>query len=397
MSDNGQQPPSNGAPEPTQRKTLREIAEEAYDEVLDAAESDEEPGAGEDHVDDGAQPRDGRGRFAPKTPGAEPGEQPAQGPAPTDQSTAPQPQDGQQPAAQARSTEAPANWSEQDRQMFGKLPQEAQAFLLKRHGDMEADYTRKAQASAAAVSFAQGLSPVFNTPAIAENLKAAGWSAADAIKEWAGFHLRAIHPDPRVRTGLVAEMIQRLNVDPAALAMSRQAPAGPTPQLSEKDLADPAIRYFADHVGRTLQDVQALRGELDNMRRQEAERLSEESHQRTLWSIDQYAKEKDAQGNLLRPYFDAVLPQMIELFRADPDRDMGEAYQTALWMNQDVRTRLVQAERQTVEQRHSTQRATQAVRSNIRGRTNPVSAPAEQQGRKSLRDTLEAAADEVGI
>jgi hypothetical protein len=395
MSDQGR-PPPNGADEP--RKSLRDIAEEAYDEVLDAAESDEEQGDAEQDVDDGTQPRDAQGRFVARTPEAQPGEaeQPS-APSPEDQSTAPQPQQPQ-PAAPASSTEAPANWSEQDRQMFGKLPQEAKTFLLKRHQDMEADYTRKAQASAAAVSFAQGLSPVFTTPAIAENLKAAGWSASDAIKEWAGFHLRAINPDPRVRAGLVAEMIQRLNVDPAAFAMmSRQAPAGVTPQLSEADLKDPAIRYFADHVGRTLQDVQALRGELETMRRQEAERLSEESQARTRWGIDQFASEKDGQGNLLRPYFDAVLPQMIELFRADPDRDMGEAYQTALWMNQEVRQRLVAAERQTVEQQQGNRRAAQAVRSNIRGRTNPVSAPAEQQGKRSLRDTLEQAADEVGI
>jgi hypothetical protein len=394
MSDQGgQQPPNNDRP-----RSLREVAEAAYDEVLDASDADEQSGDGEEHVDDGTQPRDANGRFAPRTPGEEPGEaEVVEPPSPADQSTAQQPQDGQQPAPQGSSTDAPANWSEQDRQMFGKLPQEAKTFLLQRHTAMEADYTRKAQASASAVAFAQGLSPVFNEPAIAANLREAGWSAQDAIKEWAGFHLRAIHPDPRVRAGLIAEMSQRLGVDPAALAMSRQAPTGQAPQLSEQDLKDPAIRYFADHVGKTVQEVQALRGELNAMRQRAANEAAQESHQRTLWGIDQFAKEKGPDGKPLRPHFDAVMPQMIELFRADPDRDLQEAYSTALWMNQDVRGRLVAAERQTVEQKHSAARAAQAARSNIRGRTSPVSAPAGQQGKMSLRDTLEAAADEVGI
>ncbi len=51
-------------------------------------------------------------------------------------------------------------------------------------------------------------------------------------------------------------------------AKSRSGPAG---QLSEEDLKDPAIRFFADNIGKTLSDVAALRGQFEQMQRSAAE------------------------------------------------------------------------------------------------------------------------------
>src|SRR5688572_17361777 len=45
------------------------------------------------------------------------------------------------PAVEAQ--EAPQHWPADKREMFAKLPSEAQRLLLDRHKEMEADYTRK--------------------------------------------------------------------------------------------------------------------------------------------------------------------------------------------------------------------------------------------------------------
>jgi hypothetical protein len=67
-------------------------------------------------------------------------------------------------------------------------------------------------------------------------------------------------------------------------------------------------------------------------------------------------------------------------------------------MHSDTRQGLLQRERQSIEQRQSDQRAAQQVRSNTRGRTSPVAPPPRPEGQKrSLRETLEAAADQVGL
>jgi len=100
----------------------------------------------------------------------------------------------------------------------------------------------------------------------------------------------------------------------------------------------------------------------------------------------------------LHPHFDAVLPHIIELFKANPQRDLREAYETAVWMDSQTRSGLLQRERQSVAQQQSAQRAAQQVRSNTRGRTSPVAPPPRPEGQKrSLRETLEAAADQVGL
>ncbi len=123
MSDqsqtNGAAPPASAEqPQNQPPPSLREIAEAAYDEVLDDAASPGEPG----QLDDGGQPRDAHGRFAPKD--AKPGEQ-STDPAPKENSEAssdakptdPAPRDGS-------SNQPPQHWSEQDRQAFAKLPAE---------------------------------------------------------------------------------------------------------------------------------------------------------------------------------------------------------------------------------------------------------------------------------
>jgi hypothetical protein len=261
---------------------------------------------------------------------------------------------------------------------------------------MEGDYQRRVQANAAAAQFTQSLSPIFNDPMIAGSMRESNMSAQQAIGEWASMHRRAISPDMRDRVVLWHEIGQRMGLDPAAVygGQSRQGPQG---QLSEADLKDPAIAYFADHVSRTVQEVQALRGQIVSMQQAESQKANAEALKVTRWGIDSFAEEKGQDGKPLRPDFDTVLPQIIELFTLDPNRDLREAYSQALWMNPATRERLVAAERNTVQQQQSNQRARQAGRLNTRGVTSPVSKPAPAAGSMSLRDTLEQAADDIGF
>jgi hypothetical protein len=201
-------------------------------------------------------------------------------------------------------------------------------------------------------------------------------------------------PNPQVRQQLLMELAQRMGLDPAAGGASRQGAQG---QLSEDDLKDPAIRYFADHIGQTQSQMQALRGEMQRMANSVAERQQQEVLKVTRWSIDSFADEKDAQGQLKHPHFDAVLPTMIELYRANPQRDLQEAYEMAVWATPDIRSKLIAADRQTAEQQRSNERAKLAVRGNVRGVTSPVSRPAGDGKPKGLRATIEAAADEAGM
>lgn len=384
---------SNGAasqePE-TPRQSLREIAEAAYDEAIDDAGPD---GEGDEPAAPGQEgrARDNLGRFAAADQQAKPGEQ-SNDPAPQ---TDPKASDGAKPADPAPgSNQPPQHWPEQDRQTFAKLDPAGQQFLLRRHSEMERDYQAKTQAAATAVQFTQSIAPIFQDPLISGSLQQARISPYEAIGQWAGFHRRAMDPNPQVRQELLMEMAQRMGLDPAVGGASRQGLQG---QLSEDDLKDPAIRYFADHIGKTQSQMQALRGEMQRMANSVAERQQQEVLKVTRWSIDSFADEKDAQGQLKHPHFDTVLPTMIELYRANPERDLQEAYDMAVWATPAIRSQLIAADRQTAEQQRANERAKLAVRGNVRGVTSPVSRPSGDGKAKGLRAAIEAAADEAGM
>jgi hypothetical protein len=383
---NGAPVEPNGAAEPP-RPSLREIAEAAYDQM-------EQPDGGEPSGQP-TQPRDSLGRFQPK--GGEPGEAapPPDGTQPREDGQKPQEPHPAAPAAQppaASSSEAPANWSAADRETFAKLAPEAQQFLLRRHSEMEGDYQRRVQANARAADFVNALEPVFRDPVIYGALQQNNLGPQEAIAQWASFHKRAVSPNVQDRVQLLFELADRMQVDPAVFAPSPAA----TPALSQQDLADPAIRFFADHIGRTTNEVQQLRAALNGIQQAATSRQEQELIRHNRENINAIAEEKGPDGKLLRPDFDEVLEQIVELFQTNPQRDLREAYETARWMHPEVRKRLVAAERASVEQQAANKRAAQAVRSNVRGVTSPVSKPADT-GKKGLRAALEGAADEVGF
>lgn len=374
------QTPATEVEEKPQPSSLRETIEAAYDEAPspDAGQSDRQ--------------RDNLGRFAPKER-SEPGV--AEPRAPSPDKPIVEAQRRPEPAPEGSSTQPPEHWSAEFKADFTKLPPEGQAILLNRHREMEADYTRKLQATNGAVGIVQSLAPVFNDPVIAGSLMQEGMNAVEAIQQWGAFHKQALSHDVRDRINLLVDLSQRMGLDPARLfaTPSQQPP----PQIPQEDWNDPAVRYFADHLGRTTSDLQALRGELQAMRQAEARQREQETVEQTRWGIDTFADEKAANGAPLRPYFDAVLPQIIELFQANPDRDLNEAYEFAVWANPETRRHMLAAQNQHAQNANAAERARLAVRGNTRGMTSPVSKPNAKTGNGSLRDLIEASADEVGL
>jgi hypothetical protein len=356
--------------------------EDAYDDVIEAADADEPAGQDE-------RTRDSLGRFV-----AKPGEQ-SQDPAPKP-ITETQPK-APEPAPQGSSTQVPDHWSAEFKADFLKLPPEGQSILLNRHREMEADYTRKSQASAGAVSFAQALEPVFSDQVIQKSLQEAGMNVVQAIHEWGGFHKRAMSPEVKDRVELLVDLTQRMGLDPArifvALAGNRQGP-----ELSPEDLNDPAIQYFANKLGETTSDLQAVRADIARMREAEVAARQEWVKEGYLAQINAFGEEKDAHGNLAHPYLDAVMEQLHELYSINPQRDLAEAYKLAVRMNDAVYQHTLEADRARSSGQDSAQRARQAMRGNTRGLTAPVAKPnSNANGSSGLRGVLESTADEIGL
>lgn len=402
--------PTNG-PLPS----LRDIAEAAYDEVEQAAAEQDQPsseagadqgpgpGADEETLAEGSQPRDKSGRWVSKAGEPQPGVavEPLD-PAPKapkvseTQAAKPDPAAAQAP----RSNQAPEHWSAEDKATFAKLQPEGQAFLLKRHGEMEAEFTRKSQASAGAVQFTQALAPVFTDPHVAGMLKKEGTSPVQAIQQWAQFYKMGNSERQEDKFTLLVDLTQRMGLDPARIfaALQNQSPPVP-PGLPPEAMQDPAVRFIADHLGRTTNDLNALKGELQAIRAQEQKAREDMGVRSARQGIDGFADEKGADGRPLRPYFDAVLPIVIDLFKVNPNRELAEAYETACWAHPEVRKQLLAAEQHRAQSANDLAKARAAVRGNTRGVTAPAVRPpgADGPSKGSLRDAIERSADEVGF
>lgn len=397
--------------------SLRDIAEQAYDDLEANAEAEaaaepspgpegpEGEGGAEEPLAPDGRPRDKQGRWVSKSE-AQPGEaiepldpaprkpiQKAQTP-PTDPAVAAPPQ------AASRSNQVPEHWSAEDKATFAKLPQEGQAFLLRRHGEMEAEFTRKSQATAGAVQFAQALAPVFNDPHIAGTLRQAGIHPVQAVQEWASWHKLGTSPRQEDKFHLLVNLTQRMGLDPARIfsALSNQPPPSPM-GLSEEDLKDPAVRLFADHIGKTQSEIQALRSEFQRQQQAASQARVEWGVRNARSGIDGFADEKSKDGRPLRPYFDAVLPLIIDMYKANPGRDLAEAYDTACWAHPEVRKHMLAAEHYRTQSQNDVARARIAQRGNTRGASAPVARPngADGPSKGGLRDAIERSADEVGF
>ena len=396
---------SQNAPPPS----LRDIAEQAYDDLENPVEAEapaegpgpSEEGASEEPLADGSRPRDKQGRWVSKSEGSQPGEaiEPLD-PAPKPKlETQKPPVDPAAAPPAARSNQAPEHWSAEDKATFAKLPQEGQAFLLKRHGEMEAEFTRKSQASAGAVQFTQALAPVFNDPQIAKSLQQAGVHPVQAIHEWANWHRMGTSEQQSDKFKLLVDLTQRMGLDPARIFSALSNPPPNQMGLSEEDLKDPAVKYIADHLGKTTNEITTLRGELQRMQHAEQTARQEWAFRNARQGIDGFADEKSKDGRPLHPHFDAVLPQLIEMFKVNPQRNMVEAYETACWANPEVRKQLLQAEQFRTQSQNDIAKARLAVRTNTRGITAPVARPngADGPSKGGLRDAIERSADEVGF
>jgi hypothetical protein len=398
-------PDTNNGAAPSQ-PSLREIAEQAYDDIESGAEEAEAEAEAEAPAEEPLaqddRPRDKAGRWVAKSPEAQPGEAiapPKADPAPKAPTTEPRAAVPDPAAAEAaRSNQAPEHWSAEDKATFAKLPQEGQAFLLKRHGEMEAEFTRKAQASAGAVQFTQSLAPVFNDRRVQQSLQQMGINPTQAIQEWAGLHVRAMSPNQQDKFNVLVDLTERMGLDPARIfsALNRSSiPEG----LAEADLKDPAVKFFADKLGQTTNELNTLRNEQRQRWAQLDQARADMGQQNAKAGIDSFADEKGPDGKPLRPHFDAVLPILLDLYRANPARNLVEAYDQACWAHPDVRKQLLAAEQQRVQSRHDVEKAKIAQRGNTRGLTSSAVRPPGHAGpsQGSLRDAIEHSAEEVGF
>jgi hypothetical protein len=179
--------------------------------------------------------------------------------------------------------EPPQHWSEADRSMFGTLTDEAKAFLLRRHREMEGDYTRKTQEHASAVKVGQAALSTID-PEIRTQLTAVGVNDEQFVKNLIGYHKQSMtHPEDFVR-----QIVSNLKLDPAKVFPPANAEGGGTPAPKPSDPVAQRLEAIEGHLTRDIQTRQ------------------QQVFEQARTELQTFAEAKGADGQPLRPHYDKV-------------------------------------------------------------------------------------------
>lgn len=352
-------------PDEPKTKSIDEVMQEAWDTTMgEAAES---------------LPDENQHLFVETDD--KPTEKPAAEPAtvvdtPVTEPVSENPASDEAPVPLGDTSSPPQHWSETDKSMFATLPQEGKDFLLRRHRDMEGDYTRKTQENAAAVKIGQAVAAEID-PAVRNQLQVNNISDDQFIKNLISFH-RFSMADP---VGFVKTVMTNLRLDPAQVL-------GTKPQESQ---APP------DPINTRLAAIESHLTKESQTRQQRA--INEAKTE-----LQKFAEMKDDAGALRHPHLETVKMTMGRLMSVDPSLDLESAYDVAVYRDPELRKTIPVATPAAaapvavdMDKVRRGEEAARAAKANKKGSGNGATSGPATPARMTLQEALAAAADEVGL
>lgn len=281
-------------------------------------------------------------------------------------------------------TEAPAHWSQADKEWLAAFPAEHQTAVLNRFKQMEAGFTPKLQRLAQYEREYQGVPELF-VP-FAEQMRQANITPAHVINAWyqAEKDLKEGRGPQRV-----ANIIKAYGVDPGEVARLLTDPAPAAPQQHQQVQLPPALQEKLDRLERN---------DFERTARAQQEGLSRAQQQ-----IDTFANQRDDKGNLAHPFFADIEEDMRALAQVDlaagRPPDLSNLYDRAVYANPTTRSKLLALQKETEAKQAAAERKAKADAAQRAGKSvtgspgGGQSQQAKPQG-GSLRAQLEAAAAE---
>lgn len=277
------------------------------------------------------------------------------------------------------SVTAPEHWKAEDRDMFEKLPEEAKGFVLGRHKEMEADYTRKTQDIADTRKNWERVSQAFSP--YRDELKSQGLDEAAAVPLLiqsytdAQKFLQTFKANPRQA---IENLARQHNVDLSQVDM-------------DDDYTDPQVAELRQQNYQLQQRLNGIEQNLTN-----AERAQINA------TIEGFKNTKDEQGNLKYPHFDAVRHLMAPL--VNQGKSMEEAYNEAMWSHPDARSELLKKEQERLREDERKKQEEMRKKSEAARKAQGTKFPAGSVDSKgadlsdlSLGDHLKANAAKAGV
>jgi hypothetical protein len=313
-------------------------------------------------------------------------------------------------ADKAATKEPPANWPAADKVAFKALPEPAQQFLLKRHKDMEADYTKKTQAISDLKKEYEPVDQLFAP--YKDTMRAKGFSPRTLIEAWANVE-KELASGPERAVKIVQGLVTGYKIPVEKIAAALGIKAAPAQQVEpgadgKLPAVDPAAAKIelppeiVAELSEIKREIAATKGErVAVAQRQEFERGAKIEQE-----IEDFKGAKDEKGNLLHPHFDEVYDHMVALAQAkvalkQPMPPYKELYETAVWANPSTREQVRTAEQQAADKKRADEAraktaAAKRASASVTGAPGAGQAPSGRRGGElSLREQLLEAAEEA--
>lgn len=200
--------------------------------------------------------------------------------------------------------EAPIHWAAEDRETFDSAPRETQEFILRRHKEMEADYTRKTQETAEARKRGEQFNEVLAP--YREQFSLQGMDDVGAVRQLATIYGQ-LQQNP---AETVAWLAQQYGVD-----LSQ-------PEQGE---VDPAIQVLQDKISG-----------VETLITQQNQTANQQAQQQIQTQISDFAQLKDEAGNIKHSHFEAVKEQMGQLVGSGIASDLDDAYAKAVQLHPEL-------------------------------------------------------------
>lgn len=312
-------------------------------------------------------------------------------------------------AKPADSKGPPENWSASDKAMFKLQSAEAQDFLLRRHRQMEADYTKKLAPLADLKKEYEPVQQLF-APYV-DVLKQKGLTPQTVIRRWADVETALANGKG---IDIISGLVKGYGIDKAALGKALGFTSTPSgePGTDPTKTADPAGGNTPQPIAlppELANELRDLRARLDaqEQTRQNAQAQAARDREAKVESdITNFKSAANPQGELLHPYYEEVEPAMIALASSyvaskQPIPALEELYETAVWANPSTRAALLASQKQA-EQLKANEEARAKAASARRAASSVTGAPGSGQssrpvrGELSLREQLAEAAADLG-
>lgn len=251
----------------------------------------------------------------------------------------------------------PGHWSDEDREIFNAIPEDARDWVLKRD--------TAAQEAAAEREKYTALEKVLAPHR--EQFARAGQDEATVVNQLLAAQ-RFLQTNP---ADAVQWLAQSAGVDLSQLVR----PAASTEEPDE--WVDPQIQSLQQRLDEQNKALAALQ----TQQQQERETAY-------LSQVQAFADQKTPEGDLLHPHLESAMPAMTALLQSQQAATLAEAYEKAIWMTPEIREKIM-ADNRTAEAQEKTKRAKRAKRAGREVKSE--AAPVEPTAPMSLREQLMAA------